>query len=44
MATTISPNTKDVKRRQIAINTFESHPIHYLQESQEFTNSPYNSN
>jgi hypothetical protein len=35
MATTISSNTKDVKRRQIAINTFESHPIHYLQASQE---------
>jgi hypothetical protein len=32
--TTISPITKDVKKRRIAINTFKSHPTHYLQESQ----------
>jgi DNA polymerase sigma len=32
--TTISPNTKDVKRRQIVVNTIENPPTHYLQESQ----------
>jgi len=31
--TTISPNTKDVKRRRIVVNTIENPPTHYLQES-----------
>jgi hypothetical protein len=30
-ATTISPNRKDIKRKQIFSKTFEEHPIHYLQ-------------
>jgi DNA polymerase sigma len=33
IASTISPNTKDVKRRRIFVKTFEQHPTHYLQES-----------
>jgi hypothetical protein len=30
----VSPNFKDVKRRQIDVKEFEDHTMHYLQESQ----------
>jgi hypothetical protein len=33
-STTISPIKKDVKRNRMGVNTWEEHPIHYLQETQ----------
>jgi hypothetical protein len=33
IATTISPNRKDVKGRRIGLKMYEQHATHYLQES-----------
>jgi hypothetical protein len=30
IATTISPNRKDIKKRRISTKTFEEHPTHYI--------------